>query len=74
MKIANATAGPWQLEVDRQAVLSRSVIRFDPAGIYPGSVTRTVADHHDRIEVVGAGFQLAALGGGKLLHPKGNPK
>ncbi len=44
MKLANAPAGPWQLELDRQGILARSVIRFDPSGSYPASVTRTVGD------------------------------
>lgn len=44
MKLAGAPAGPWQIELDRQGALARSVLRFDPAGIYPASVTRTVSD------------------------------
>lgn len=44
MRLAGAPAGPWQLDVDRQGILVRSVIRFDPTGTYPASVTRTVGD------------------------------
>jgi hypothetical protein len=44
MKIAGAPAGPWQLDVDRSGILVRSIVRFDPSGTYPASVTRTSAD------------------------------
>lgn len=44
MRLAGAPAGPWQLEVDRQGILVRSRISFDPSGTYPASVTRTVGD------------------------------
>jgi hypothetical protein len=44
MKLAGAPAGPWQIDVDRQGILVRSVLRFDPAGTYPASVTRTAGD------------------------------
>ncbi|MDB4942599.1 MAG: serine/threonine protein kinase [Labilithrix sp.] len=44
MRIADAPAGPWQLDLDRQGILARSIVRFDPSGSYPASVTRTAAD------------------------------
>lgn len=44
MRLAGAPAGPWQLDVERQGILVRSKIRFDPSGTYPASVTRTVGD------------------------------
>jgi serine/threonine protein kinase len=44
MRIAGAPAGPWQLDVDRQGILVRSVLRFDPSGSYPASITRTAGD------------------------------
>jgi serine/threonine-protein kinase len=44
MVLAGAPAGPWQLDVDRQGILVRSVLRFDPSGTYPASVTRTAGD------------------------------
>ncbi|MEA2746984.1 MAG: eukaryotic-like serine/threonine-protein kinase [Myxococcales bacterium] len=44
MRIAGAPAGPWQLDVDRQGILVRSVLKFDPSGSYPASITRTAGD------------------------------
>jgi eukaryotic-like serine/threonine-protein kinase len=44
MRLADAPAGPWQLDVDRQGILVRSVVRFDPVGMYPAKVTRTAGD------------------------------
>lgn len=44
MRLAGAPAGPWQLDVDRQGILVRSVIRFDPSGTYPATASRTVGD------------------------------
>ena len=44
MKLAGAPAGPWQLDVDRQGILVRSVLRFDPAGSSTAMITRTAGD------------------------------
>jgi hypothetical protein len=44
MKLAGAPAGPWQLDVDRQGILVRSVLRFDPAGSSTASITHTAGD------------------------------
>jgi len=44
MKLAGAPAGPWGLEIDRQGILVRSVLRFDPAGSSPATITRTAGD------------------------------
>ena len=44
MQIAGKPAGPWQLDLDRQGILARAVLRFDPSGSYPAQVTRTAAD------------------------------
>lgn len=44
MRLAGAPAGPWQLDVDRQGILVRSVIHFDPSGSYPATASRTVGD------------------------------
>ena len=44
MRLAGAPAGPWQLDVDRQGILVRSVVRFDPGGAYPASISRTAGD------------------------------
>ena len=44
MKLAGAPAGPWQIDVDRQGILVRSVVKFDPSGSYPASITRTAGD------------------------------
>ncbi|MDB4936614.1 MAG: serine/threonine protein kinase [Labilithrix sp.] len=44
MRLAGAPAGPWQLDVDRQGILVRSVLKFDPSGSYPASITRTAGD------------------------------
>ena len=41
LRVAESSAGPWQLDLERQGVLARTVVRFDPSGSYPGSVTRT---------------------------------
>ncbi len=44
MRIADAPAGPWQLDLDRQGILARAMVRLDPSGSYPASVTRTAGD------------------------------
>lgn len=44
MRLAGAPAGPWQLDVDRQGILVRSVIHFDPSGSFPATASRTVGD------------------------------
>ncbi len=44
MRIADAPAGPWQLDLDRQGILARAIVRLDPSGSYPASVTRTAGD------------------------------
>jgi hypothetical protein len=44
MRLAGAPAGPWQIDVDRQGILVRSVVKFDPSGSYPASITRTAGD------------------------------
>jgi hypothetical protein len=44
LKIAEAVAGPWQLDADRQGILARSVVHFDPTHTYPAAITRTAAD------------------------------
>ncbi len=44
MKLAGAPAGPWQLDVDRQGILVRSALRFDPAGSSTAMITRTAGD------------------------------
>jgi serine/threonine protein kinase len=44
MRLSGAPAGPWQLDVDRQGILVRSVLKFDPSGSYPASITRTAGD------------------------------
>lgn len=44
MKLAGAPAGPWSLEVDRQGILVRSVLRLDPAGSSTAQITRTAGD------------------------------
>jgi hypothetical protein len=44
MKLAGAPAGPWQLDVDRQGILVRTVLRFDPAGSSTAQITRTAGD------------------------------
>jgi serine/threonine protein kinase len=44
MRFSGAPAGPWQLDVDRQGILVRSVLKFDPSGSYPASITRTAGD------------------------------
>ncbi|MBX3187671.1 MAG: serine/threonine protein kinase [Labilithrix sp.] len=43
-KLGTLSAGPWQLDVDRQGVISRGVVRFDPSGMYGASITRAVSD------------------------------
>jgi len=44
MKLGASPAGPWQIDVDRQGVISRAVVKLDPSGMFPASVTRTVSD------------------------------
>jgi serine/threonine protein kinase len=44
MRLAGAPAGPWQIDVDRQGILVRSVVKLDPSGSYPASITRTAGD------------------------------
>jgi len=44
MKLGAAPAGPWQIDLDRQGILSRAVIHLDPSGMYPATVTRTSSD------------------------------
>ena len=44
MRIADAAAGPWQLDLDRQGILARAIVKLDPSGSYPASVTRTAGD------------------------------
>jgi hypothetical protein len=44
MRLAGAPAGPWEIDVDRQGILVRSVVKFDPSGSYPASITRTAGD------------------------------
>jgi serine/threonine-protein kinase len=44
MKLADAPAGPWQLDVDRQGILVRSKLSFDPSGSSTAAITRTAGD------------------------------
>lgn len=44
MSLAGAPAGPWQIDIDRQGILVRSVVKFDPSGSYPASITHTAGD------------------------------
>lgn len=44
MKLGEAPVGPWIVEVDRQGIVQRTILRFDPSGMYPGIVTRTASD------------------------------
>ena len=44
MHFSEAPAGPWQIDIDRQGILSRAIVRFDPTGSYPVTFTRTAAD------------------------------
>lgn len=44
MKLGTAPAGPWNVEVERQGIVQRTVLKFDPSGMYSGAVTRTVSD------------------------------
>lgn len=37
-------AGPWRLDLDRTGILTRAVLRFDPSGTYPSSITWTSAE------------------------------
>ena len=44
MKLAGAPAGPWQVDVDRQGMLVRTMLRLDSAGSSQASITRTAGD------------------------------
>jgi serine/threonine-protein kinase len=44
LRLADAAVGPWQLDVERQGILARGVVHFDPTHTYPAAVTRTAAD------------------------------
>ena len=59
MHLAGAPAGPWQLDIDRQGTLARSVVRLDPTGSSSASVTRTAGD--DGTATVALAIPLTSL-------------
>jgi len=40
VSLGELTVGPWQIDVDRQGILTRSALHFDPTGTYPSMITR----------------------------------
>jgi serine/threonine-protein kinase len=57
---AGATpAGPWRLDAERQTILTRATLKFDPNGISPAAITYTASD--DGSVTVGFGVPTTPL-------------
>jgi tRNA A-37 threonylcarbamoyl transferase component Bud32 len=44
LRLGTVSAGPWALDADRIGIADRAILRFDPSGTYPATVTWSVAD------------------------------